>query len=115
MTSVNSISSGLKLASIFLIWLVYSSAYLVFVNVNATLLAGYLALVGQVGLDIIISIYTFKLSQITDKYNLKFIYFLFFLSTIAAVVADCTYHTAMNILDANYFNKVNSFFEIPFI
>lgn len=104
-----------KFVAIFLTWVLCSCVYLVLVNTTLRLLAGYVVLVGQVGMDIIISMLSFKLYQTASKHSLQSIYLMFFLSAIAAITADGVYHIAMNILAVEYFNKVNSFFEIPFI
>lgn len=106
---------SIQFAAILLIWISCSCVYFALGNSNQRNLAGYVVLVGQVGMDILISILSFKLYKITDKHKLKLIYLMFFLSAIAAMVADGVYHIAMNILDVDYFDKVNSFFEIPFI
>ena len=104
-----------KLPLALLIWFFYNCAYLVLINTDMRTEAGYFALFGQVSLDILISIYSFILYKKTQGNNLKFTYLFFCFSAIAATMADCIYHTGMNIINETYFNKVNSFFEIPFI
>ncbi len=104
-----------KFVAFFLSWFFCSCVYLTLANTNLRNFAGYVVLVGQVGMDIIISVLSFKLYQTTNKHSHKSIYLMFVLSAIAAIVADSVYHVAMNILGVDYFNKANSLFEIPFI
>lgn len=104
-----------KAALILLIWVCYNWVYLTLIKISMTTVAGYLALLEQVGLDLIISIFTIKLFKKTSQKDLKSIYLLFSFSAMAAAVSDSIYHISMNILDAAYFNKMSSFFELPFI
>lgn len=100
---------------IFLIWLLYNSAYLALINVDIGIKAGYFALFGQVGLDLTIFVCTFLLYKKAHENNLKLAYLFFSLSALSAAIADFIYHAGMNILDETYFNLANSFFEVPFI
>lgn len=99
----------------FIAWITYSFLYLVLSKDNSNLVAGYFALVGQVGLDIVAAIFTFHLYVTSKESNTKFIYLMFFISFVAAILADGIYNLTMNILDIKYFSSINSFFEIPFI
>ena len=107
--------NAIKLVIVLIVWLTYSCIYLVLSNTDVRQTAGYFSLVGQVGLDILISIAVLKLYIVTNESTKKIIYFLFFISFISAVFSDGIYNVSMNIIDVDYFNKVNQFFEIPFI
>ena len=105
----------LKLSFIVLMSFFYNGSYLLLINSDLKIEAGYFALFGQVGLDIIISIFSFKLYKNTQEKHLKYVYLFFCLAAISATIADGVYHIAMNILNQTYFNDFNSFFEIPFL
>lgn len=107
--------SPIKLAAIISIWFVYSCIYITLTNIHLSTSAGYFALFSQVGIDGMITIFTFKLYQKAQNNNLKLIYLWFFLSAVSAMAADGIYHAAMNIIDINNFNVASSFFEVPFI
>lgn len=105
----------IKVIPVFFIWFIYHAIYLALVSKELTAWAGYFPLIAQVGLDIAVVCFSFFLHKKIDCPKQKNIHLLFFLSALSAMTADFIYHFGMNIINVNYFNKANSFFEIPFI
>lgn len=70
---------------------------------------------GQVGLDVCLCTITYLFYKKTTDQKSKLIFTLYFFSFISAVIADGVYHLGMNILNIQYFYKINSLFEVPFI
>ncbi|MHB1948719.1 MAG: hypothetical protein ACYCQI_11480 [Gammaproteobacteria bacterium] len=99
----------------FIAWIIFSFLYLVLTRNNSNIVAGYFALIGQVGMDMVAAILTFHMFATSKESNTKLIYLMFFISFVAAILADGIYNLTMNILDIKYFSSINSFFEIPFI
>ena len=109
------VNSKYLMISISILWIIYSSLYLTFVENESSNIAGYFALIGQVSLDILLSYVTLKLYKTANDSKTKIIYGLFFISFICAAFTDGIYNFSMNILDIKYFSNINSFFEIPFL
>lgn len=109
------ISPTILVSSLLFLWISYSCFYLGLTKLEVNLAAGYLALIGQVGLDVTASFLTIWLYKRSNNPKLKIIYGLFFLSFISATLSDGVYHFVMNILNVQYFINFNSFFEIPFL
>lgn len=105
----------IKMIPVFFIWFIYHAIYLTLISRELTAWAGYFPLVAQVGLDIAVVCFSFVIHKKIDCSKQKIIHLLFVLSALSAMSADFIYHFGMNIINENYFNKANSFFEIPFI
>lgn len=97
------------------VWMLYSIVYISLKFFKLTTLAGYQILFGQVGLDVFLCTIAFLFYRKAIECKSKLIFLLYFLSFVSAAVADGVYHLGMNILNIQYFYKINSLFEIPFI
>lgn len=97
------------------IWILYSIAYILLKQSKYNTLAGYQVFFGQVGLDVFLCVSTYLFYRRTIERKSKLIFILYFISFISAAIADGVYHLGMNILNIQYFYKINSFFEVPFI
>jgi hypothetical protein len=98
-----------------LIWLIYAISYvLLSTKLGKSTIAGYLALLGESGLDFIAALLAFWVCKTSTNY--KKIFFIFGLSFLTAGVADFIYNLILNINQIISFEvAIDSAWDIPFI
>lgn len=97
------------------LWISYTILYY-FLKINQlNTFVGYFAFLGQVGLDIALTVITYKLFRKSADLKTEKIYLMFLTSFVSAGFADGIYNFGMNVVNVEHFYNINSFFEIPFI
>jgi len=101
--------------SCLIVWVIYSLLYALSKNITVLhSMVGYLAFVGETGLDIVCFILTIKLASKTTS-TTKNIFTLFAISFFFGALSDSSYNIVLNILNANAFNPlIETIFDIPF-
>ena len=98
-----------------IIWVCYTIFYAIFLNIETlTYITGYLALVGEAGLDLVCAALAFVIVRRTKAPN-KWIFGCFLVSFISASIADGSYNIILNILGINQFSPfIETVFDLPF-
>lgn len=114
-TDISATPTFLVSSAIFF-WIIYSCIYsLLKSNPSTILLSGYLPLIGEAGLDIVVAGLTVRLWYKAKCLNNRKLFFIFFLAFVAAVFADGVYNIALNLYEFQYANPlVILMFELPF-
>lgn len=101
---------------IFAAWSVYTAGYLYLSkNINTAVVSGYLSLLGQAGLDIILGVLCFNAWKKSSG-KIRKIYLFFLASFICAFLADTIYNVLLNIEQLPQItNLQDSWFDIPFV
>lgn len=103
------------LLSVFGLWLIYCVCYALLKSHDHSLkMAGYLALVGEMGLDIVLVVMCFAMLKLTGRQNKK-ILCLLLISYLLAILADGIYNLTLNVLLMKNTVLVDSLYDIPFI
>lgn len=99
------------------LWSIYACTYSILkYTPTKFFLSGYLSLIGEVGLDIFLTLLLFSLWYKTNFSNNKKLFLLFFLSLLSAVFADGVYNFVLNLYGFKYVNPiVICMFELPFL
>ena len=97
-------------------WITYAWAYAVLeTNPSTATSAGYFSLIGETGLDVIAALLTIRLWKKIEKSQTSNIFLIFFLAFISAIAADCIYNIALNLRHFQYINTVVILlFDVPF-
>lgn len=97
------------------LWIIYAFFYVALKRYDAAVYAGYLAFIGEVGLDITAAWLTFNLWKKNTGQE-KNIFALFCVSFVLAAITDASYNIITNILGIiNFTNFIDSIFDIPFL
>ena len=97
------------------IWVIYTVVYVFCKHYISSLrTTGILALIGELGLDIVLVIMCFKLSR-TAKQKNKVILLVLMFSYIFACFSDGIYNFGLNILLLDNTTLLDSLYDIPFV